>query len=555
MDYLEYCKLRYYGKDDSASILEKMRKELDPDITFCEHELLCIFNDVLTNIPCCYWNKEICIQTISGLENIINQKPEIIINESIMEYFLIAYHTYIQVSEIINDLSGLNDSHTIKNRQYRIPTYINIVEGCLTNLFRFIVLLLDQISEKDYSSIFKMKPLCDVVNKNGFLVLTTDININIRNAINHGGVIFKEDGKKIDFHYNENHQSVSCSLQYYEFDKLIENVYDAASAIILGVSSFLNKHWSNVVIDMTQKSFVTFCLYGMKLSIPNIRCRYLSEVADNKQLNVDIVINNPDKTFILQTAIELAMLIYEQYNDYKQYFISFSNERLQTSWIRFTNEEVNGMIGKKREFIDVISEAKARGDVVIFNPSIENVDLQEIKYFRFPNYNGERFSINQVADASLPDQKRLRCNLFIGEADEKEEIIKIIWEGIDWLKGLRNVDSPTLHHKNGDMEADALYINVFRYDARKNKDLFPNNENFVCFADYNASGNTTLKCGGLPPKLWQKFYHEKIGKLDIAWRESKYAIRNVKKINVNDPCPCGSGKKFKKCCRGKGIYD
>ena len=28
-----------------------------------------------------------------------------------------------------------------------------------------------------------------------------------------------------------------------------------------------------------------------------------------------------------------------------------------------------------------------------------------------------------------------------------------------------------------------------------------------------------------------------------------------KKIGVNDLCPCGSGKKFKKCCRGKGIYD
>ena len=31
----------------------------------------------------------------------------------------------------------------------------------------------------------------------------------------------------------------------------------------------------------------------------------------------------------------------------------------------------------------------------------------------------------------------------------------------------------------------------------------------------------------------------------------------VKKIKVgpNDPCPCGSGLKFKKCCRGKGLYD
>ena len=28
-----------------------------------------------------------------------------------------------------------------------------------------------------------------------------------------------------------------------------------------------------------------------------------------------------------------------------------------------------------------------------------------------------------------------------------------------------------------------------------------------------------------------------------------------RKIGVNEPCPCGSGKKFKKCCRGKGVYD
>ena len=32
-------------------------------------------------------------------------------------------------------------------------------------------------------------------------------------------------------------------------------------------------------------------------------------------------------------------------------------------------------------------------------------------------------------------------------------------------------------------------------------------------------------------------------------------VRAGKKIGRNDPCPCGSGKKFKKCCQGKGIYD
>ena len=31
-------------------------------------------------------------------------------------------------------------------------------------------------------------------------------------------------------------------------------------------------------------------------------------------------------------------------------------------------------------------------------------------------------------------------------------------------------------------------------------------------------------------------------------------VRKENKVGRNDPCPCGSGKKFKKCCIDKGIY-
>ena len=30
-------------------------------------------------------------------------------------------------------------------------------------------------------------------------------------------------------------------------------------------------------------------------------------------------------------------------------------------------------------------------------------------------------------------------------------------------------------------------------------------------------------------------------------------VRNSGKVGPNDPCPCGSGKKYKKCCRDKDI--
>ena len=30
-------------------------------------------------------------------------------------------------------------------------------------------------------------------------------------------------------------------------------------------------------------------------------------------------------------------------------------------------------------------------------------------------------------------------------------------------------------------------------------------------------------------------------------------VRKAAKIGPNDPCPCGSGKKYKKCCRDKDL--
>jgi len=57
------------------------------------------------------------------------------------------------------------------------------------------------------------------------------------------------------------------------------------------------------------------------------------------------------------------------------------------------------------------------------------------------------------------------------------------------------------------------------------------------------------------PSLIDKIYFEKHG---IPYEYPAIipaTIRTKKKIGRNDLCPCDSGKKFKKCCIGKGIYD
>jgi len=67
---------------------------------------------------------------------------------------------------------------------------------------------------------------------------------------------------------------------------------------------------------------------------------------------------------------------------------------------------------------------------------------------------------------------------------------------------------------------------------------------------------------GLPQESENKFFEE-AGELippcvlEIAefWRAARSAPQRmpaVPKIGRNDPCPCGSGKKFKKCCGAEG---
>lgn len=49
-------------------------------------------------------------------------------------------------------------------------------------------------------------------------------------------------------------------------------------------------------------------------------------------------------------------------------------------------------------------------------------------------------------------------------------------------------------------------------------------------------------------KQWDGIFSvEKRREIQKQWRDSKTIVKE-QKIGRNDPCPCGSGKKYKKCC-------
>src|SRR5699024_3426935 len=102
-----------------------------------------------------------------------------------------------------------------------------------------------------------------------------------------------------------------------------------------------------------------------------------------------------------------------------------------------------------------LNQAINRGDYLVWPPSTEEVDLNEIKYFRFPNDRNKKFSIKQVEDASIQDRKRLKANIYIEDIDTREECHEVMRHGINWIKNIKNLPSDTFHGKNSQMQADS----------------------------------------------------------------------------------------------------
>ena len=267
LTFYDLFRERFRNLDESEKILKQINERLDKSTETVNPEILYPIYYILNTDPCYYWNDSIKKNTLSNLENLnINNSNTIVINNDILNHFFIGYNSYIELSKVIQDLSPINYSNVIKNRMYRIPTYVSIVEGCLTNLLRVIILILDQTTEKDLSAQKKLKPICDALVSKGFEEIIKYIDVDIRNAINHGGILFKEDGKRIEFNYTKGGKVLSKELLDYEFDKLIDNVFDTASGLLLALCQFINNNINLINIDKYENNYVSSNLYGTQHS-------------------------------------------------------------------------------------------------------------------------------------------------------------------------------------------------------------------------------------------------------------------------------------------------
>ena len=111
------------------------------------------------------------------------------------------------------------------------------------------------------------------------------------------------------------------------------------------------------------------------------------------------------------------------------------------------------------------------------------------------------------------------------------------------------------------------FVGYVEWRSIKHKDIIASDEldiveQYFTIPKMKKEAGTVFIANNVKRSLIDKIYFEKLG---LAFpdvnseheenNEVSTVFKSRKKVYPNDLCPCGSGKKFKKCHKGKGIYD
>lgn len=509
----------------NRAVINEARISVDPLIEDIPVLWVAPFYEFLHYEPQTFWNRKICDSTFQGLEKLasISDNFAKTLCKS-LNYYTMAYFAYQDIIQVMNKLEPLNEDPEIKTRMYRIPTYVGIVEGCISQLYKLIRDLIDITVDKDLKSQTKLNGLWQLMNTYGFEALCEKVDVDIRNAINHGGILLtKGFGDKVSFFYSKKGIQEVKELDLYMFDQLIEGALDNASGIIMGFLRFFSRY-PEVLLELDTYSkedlLLGNSLARLHLSFPGTRCAFISTVcqAELSQINLEFITDIVRREELTMFSLEVACITRISFPEYKQYYMSFRNERMLPGWIRYHAEEIDSVIGRTVTMTEVVQSALDRGDLMIFDPSDENVNVDLVKYHRFPVIDGDGWRIRDIKDCSLPNLKRLKGCLYLGNIQEKRKIVRVVNDAIRKMKVLYNPPQLAVRVKHGEMHADAVYLNVyFRHNRAKDRELLPSNKNFVLTVQYNSPGTSPLRNGGLPEWLWESLNKEQVGNILYAW--------------------------------------
>ncbi|MFY2253441.1 hypothetical protein ACOSZH_26470 [Priestia megaterium] len=445
-----------------------------------------------------------------------------------LEHFFIALSGYNDIVNTLNLFKEYNIPTELELRMHYLPTYNSILEGCITNLFKFLRDNVDLADSKNLLDQTKLDGLVNIMRTRGLGILISDIDIDMRNAINHGG-IYAHDEKSVTFFYNKRKEgTLSKTLKIYDLKRKITKLIDCASSIFVGILSFFIE--KNITFDLLknyaspQGIMVYQSLVRLELSTFHKKCLFLTNecnVNDQNQVTVSFhtdELSIEDKlTFSIFTFLKLS----HYFPDAQKFFLQFSSERTLSSFIGAFVSDIedfkNGKISTLEELATTIIRKESP---LLWEPFTEEIDINESKSAYYNNIKKVDYEIVNIRDVSTEDQKRFRVDLFIGDVTRRNHVKKVVRDAVDEIKELKNYPNLRYKVKHGEFSADAIYINVFKHKARegrKEKHLVSNNSNFIAVVQYNKFSKNKLTYETQRKILWKDFIFRQEDDIEYGW--------------------------------------
>ena len=214
-------------------------------------------------------------------------------------------------------------------------------------------------------------------------------------------------------------------------------------------------------------------------------------------------------------------------------------------------ESIAGMIDK---LVDTVCDEAAHGETFPEAWNLEQLALRLMEIFNFPD--GVDTSNYPNMD-SVEVRDELKAKAHARYTEKEEEIGPEIFHDFERNILLRNVDTNWMDHLDA-MDQMRQGIGLRAYGQHKPIDEY-RNESYDMFNEmtYNIQYNTIRMLFAVTIKRQEEVQQEESQqkeRVDIlnARHGDEEPVKkkpvSVQKVGRNDPCPCGSGKKYKHCC-------
>ncbi len=148
-------------------------------------------------------------------------------------------------------------------------------------------------------------------------------------------------------------------------------------------------------------------------------------------------------------------------------------------------------------------------------------------------------TFTQEARFTLP--KQISLNAEMKPTPELENFARGYLTGHEWLKEVWDAYIPDEDSEESVAVGTAmiLMMQCMSEKARTSAEL----PDLINLIEEDETGTFSIEfCLGAVGQLGRAIYEEELESVNIPY------YNETKDIGRNDPCPCGSGKKFKKCC-------